>query len=521
MRKPNIWQIGRWFRQASQALFFLLFIYLLFAALQQRVAFPLADLFFRFDPLSALGAMLASREWLPRLALSLATVGITLLLGRVWCGWICPMGTLLEWLEPAPARRQAQNVASQWRSAKYLLLTGILAAAAFGSLTLLVLDPLALLTRTTTTVILPALNYAVTAALGSLYPIAPLRGVVDALEQWLRGSALPVRQPLFAGNWLIAVVFVFLLLLNRLAGRFWCRYLCPLGALLALFSRIAVLRPVIGASCVKCGRCSNVCPVDAIQVQSNFRIVPSECVACLDCFAACPERGIGWRPVIRRSAFTAGKELAWPAPVEAYDPSRRQVLAALGAGIAGVVVLRTNPLARSPDPTLIRPPGAQDEAAFLARCLRCSQCMKVCPTSGLQPALLQGGLEALWTPHLVPRLGYCNYGCHACGQVCPSGAIPALDLERKRQAVLGRAVIDRDRCLPWAHGVPCIVCEEMCPVAPKAIRLEEMTVADDLGQMVTVQRPHVVGDLCIGCGICEYQCPIEGEAAIRVFRTSA
>jgi formate hydrogenlyase subunit 6/NADH:ubiquinone oxidoreductase subunit I len=147
--------------------------------------------------------------------------------------------------------------------------------------------------------------------------------------------------------------------------------------------------------------------------------------------------------------------------------------------------------------------------------------MKVCPTSGLQPVLLQGGLEALWTPHLVPRLGYCNYGCHACGQICPSGAIPALDLERKRQAVLGRAVIDRDRCLPWAHGVPCIVCEEMCPVAPKAIRLEEVPVADDLGQMVTVQRPHVVGDSCIGCGICEYQCPVEGEAAIRVFRTSA
>jgi MauM/NapG family ferredoxin protein len=521
MRKANAWRIGRRLRQVSQALFFLLFIYLLFAALQRRVAFPLADLFFRFDPLSAMGAMLASREWLPRLALSLATVGITLLLGRVWCGWICPMGTLLEWLGPGPARHRTSSVPPQWRSAKYLLLIGIPAAAAFGNLTLLVLDPLALFTRTMTTVILPALNYMVTAALGSLYPMALLRGVLDALEGWLRGSVLPVQQPLFAGNWLIAIVFVSLLLLNRLAGRFWCRYLCPLGGLLALLARISVLRPVIGASCVKCGRCSNVCPVDAIQVQDSFRIVPSECVACLDCFAACPERGIGWRPVTVRSASAIGRELVWPAPAEAYDPSRRQVLAALGAGIAGVVVLRTNPLARSPDPTLIRPPGAQDEALFLARCLRCSQCMKVCPTSGLQPALLQGGLEALWTPHLVPRLGYCNYGCHACGQVCPSGAIPPLDLERKRQAVLGRAVLDRDRCLPWVHGVPCIVCEEMCPVAPKAIRLEEVTVPDDLGRPVTVQRPYVINERCIGCGICEYQCPVEGEAAIRVFRASA
>ena len=520
MRKANRWRIGRRVRQVSQALFFLLFVYLLFAALQRRVAFPLADLFFRFDPLSALGAMLASREWLPRLALSLATVGVTLLLGRVWCGWICPLGTLLDWLGPGATRRRAQGVAPRWRRAKYLLLVGILAAAAFGSLTLLVLDPLALFTRTMTTAILPALNYVVTALLGSFYPIAPLRGGLDTLEGWLRGSVLPVRQPLFAGNMLIASIFVLLLALNRLAGRFWCRYLCPLGALLALLSRISLLRPLIGAGCIQCGRCSNVCPVDAIQVEEDFRIVPSECVACLDCFAACPERGIGWRPVVLRSAVAARKELAWPAPAEAYDPSRRQVLAALGAGIVGVVVMRTNPLARSPDPTLIRPPGAQDEAAFLARCLRCSQCMKVCPTSGLQPALLQGGLEALWTPHLVPRLGYCNYGCNACGQICPSGAIPALGLERKRQAVLGRALIDRDRCLPWAHGVACIVCEEMCPVAPKAIRLEEVSVTDDLGQMVTVQRPHVVGDRCIGCGICEYQCPVEGEAAIRVFRTN-
>lgn len=521
MRKPNRWQMGRRLRQISQSLFFLLFLYLLFAALQQREAFPLADLFFRFDPLGALGAMLASREWLPRLALAFATVSVTLLLGRVWCGWICPLGTLLEWLSPARKRPRVPDVAPQWRKAKYLLFVAILAAAAFGSLTLLVLDPLALFTRAMTTVILPAFNYVVTAVLGSLYSLAPLRGVLDVLEHGLRGTVLPVRQPLFAGNWLIAGVFVFVLLLNRLAGRFWCRYLCPLGALLALLSRVAVLRPVIGAGCTQCGRCSNVCPVDAIQVEDGFRIVPSECVACLDCFAACPGRGIGWRPVALGTASAARKERAWPAPAEAYDPSRRQVLAALGIGIAGVVVMRTNPLARSPDPTLIRPPGAQDEAAFLARCLRCSQCMKVCPTSGLQPVLLQAGPEAFWTPHLVPRLGYCNYGCNACGQICPSGAIPALDLERKRQAVLGHAAIDRDRCLPWAHGVPCIVCEEMCPVAPKAIRLEEVTVADDLGQRVVVQRPYVVGDRCIGCGICEYQCPVEGEAAIRVFRTSA
>jgi len=137
--------------------------------------------------------------------------------------------------------------------------------------------------------------------------------------------------------------------------------------------------------------------------------------------------------------------------------------------------------------------------------------MKVCPTSGLQPALFEAGPEGFWTPRLVPRLGHCDYGCNACGQICPSGAIPPLDLDTKREQVMGVAVIDRNRCWPWADGIPCIVCEEMCPVPDKAIQLQ-------VGEDAEVQRPVVLTDLCIGCGICEYQCPVEGEAAVRMYR---
>ena len=112
---------------------------------------------------------------------------------------------------------------------------------------------------------------------------------------------------------------------------------------------------------------------------------------------------------------------------------------------------------------LIRPPGVNDEEAFLSKCLRCSECMKVCPTSGLQPVQSEAGLEGVWTPTLMPRVGYCDYGCNACGQVCPSGAIPSLSLDQKRLAVIGTAIVNRNRCLPWASDTPCIVCEEMCP----------------------------------------------------------
>jgi ferredoxin len=121
------------------------------------------------------------------------------------------------------------------------------------------------------------------------------------------------------------------------------------------------------------------------------------------------------------------------------------------------------------------------------------------------------------TPRLVPRLGYCNFGCNACGEVCPTGAVPPLGLEEKQQAIIGLAAINENRCLPWAYQTPCIVCEEVCPVADKAISLEEVQEVDFRGDKVTLQRPKVIRELCIGCGTCEYKCPMGGEAAIRVY----
>jgi MauM/NapG family ferredoxin protein len=223
----------------------------------------------------------------------------------------------------------------------------------------------------------------------------------------------------------------------------------------------------------------------------------------MECQLHCPHNRVKFR--ISSIAGSGGE----------YLPERRVLLGSLVSGFFVSRLFRfRNPEAQA---RLLRPPGVRKEDEFLQKCVRCGECLKVCVKSALYPAIMQAGLEGLYTPVMIARLGYCEYNCTLCGQVCPTGAIPNLKKEVKKREVIGKAVLDRNHCLPFARQTSCIVCEEHCPIPQKAIRSKLETQKTPEGRTVQVQVPYVVDAICNGCGICEYVCPLEGKSGIEVF----
>jgi len=468
--------------------------------------------FFQLDPLVGLTSLVSGYRLIDGFLWGLGIVFFTLLIGRVFCGFICPFGTIhhaIGWFRPGlKGDRMVQaNIKKPGQRLKYFLLIVLLVAAILGLNMAGLMDPIALLFRSVALAVLPGLGVGIR----SLFEV--MAGSDIKLLNMLSYGAEVLVAPIFGYSnsayqtaWFIGLIFLVILFLNRIRPRFWCRTLCPLGALLGIFSRFSILRlEKYPEKCTECNLCVKHCQ-GAASPRPNQEWETAECHVCFNCFSACPEDALAfkfkWTPKLARQP----------------DIGKRALIGGLLAGVSIPFLGRLDgQIDKVPDPRLIRPPGAQPEEQFLELCQRCGLCMKVCPTNVINPTLGEAGMAGFWTPRLIMTQGYCEYTCTLCGSVCPTGAIEEISAKEKieRPIKIGSAYIDRGRCLPWSGNAPCIVCQEHCPTSPKAIYLENAVVSAADGRKMDAQLPFVDLKRCIGCGICENRCPVRGLPAIR------
>ena len=588
----------------------------------------------QLDPLVGLGTLLATRTLYRGLLWGLATVVLTILLGRFFCGWVCPFGTchqLVGYLGHRKKKAALLAEVNRYRpgqTVKYWILVILMSGAAVdlvGCLLVLprheprifwfviaaavlgvaVLAGLKLMTDLKKTGLVIALSMAVWGIFGWIFQAGPITaaslqtGLLDPIPLFHRSVNL-VLLPLidggirvlspqpryYAGAGLIGLVFLSAVLLNLHIPRFYCRFICPLGALFGVLSPYALWR--VGKSRPECRNC-HICETHCEGgCEPSLRIRTAECVLCMNCLNECRHDLMGYGTV---PSATGEKAIA--------DVSRRGFVLSMVSGFTAIPVLRVNgSLGPGWHPQTVRPPGSLPETDFLHRCIKCGQCMRICPTNVIQPAGFSAGVEGLWTPVLDFRIGTsgCQLNCIACGHLCPTAAIRPISLAEKLGTGvytdkgpirIGTAFVDRGRCLPWAMGIPCIVCEENCPVSPKAITTLKyfsaietptltalnadasniqfsgdvldanrygtgdyfvrirgggdgtylrvltnsrrgVTISNErpfdpipesgtgVELLIRLQQPVVDPKRCIGCGVCQHECPVKGKRAIRV-----
>ncbi|MEE9443455.1 MAG: 4Fe-4S binding protein [candidate division Zixibacteria bacterium] len=523
-------------RRVSQILFFVIFFWLILKTNFEinfsgegdiTLPYPVS-LFLEFDPLTALGTLLATGTLYKGLLWSLVILIPTIFLGRFFCGWICPLGTLNHWISEIPSERLKRkgkskinsNRYKKYQRIKYYIFLIFIAGSLVGTLQIGLLDPLPFLARSIGTVVLPTLHTTSLAIVTWIKSIGwpPLGDAAQYVFNILTALILPFRQMHFHTIFSLGLFFILVLSLNRVFTRFWCRGICPLGAMLGIFSRYAIFGLKKDEStCDKCNLCLEHCQgADNPEIGSKWR--QAECHLCLNCQASCPEGSLSF-------CFFPDHETTKtnPAPTRQVDITRRKVLASVAGGLALFPFIRSgDAFDANPNPFLIRPPGSVEEDWFLKRCIRCGQCMRVCPNNAIHPTLMESGMEGIWTPILIMKIGYCEPTCTLCGEVCPTGAILPMTSKEKvgdkdnPPDRIGTAFFDWGRCLPWAMGKTCLVCEEWCPTSPKAIFLREEEATDRNGNTITIKRPYIEPDICTGCGACEYACPVIDKPAVYV-----
>lgn len=422
--------------------------------------------------------------------MAVALLVLSALLGRWYCSALCPLGTLQDLASLAKGRKRS------FRKPQHPLRISVMAIFAVF-------------------IAAGATNLASWVEPWSLFG----RLFAHDLEPLLRSARHEDSPEL---NWIAiaapAVAVLAILVGSFFSGRWFCGNACPVGSVLGALNAIAPFRVRLDPdACVSCGACAAVCRASCIDAREK-RLDSTRCVNCLACIGSCPKKALGYWPSRKNRELDFKKHPEKSAKKENENGiSRSQFLAAAGSGLAAISLLVFPVSAhaatvaignRKEDPpsTPVLPPGARSRGLFLSTCLACGLCIDRCPSKVLQPALGQLGLRGFMVPRLDHSISYCQFDCKACIDVCPSGALEKLGIERKRLAKIGDATLVRSRCVVFTQGTKCGACAEHCPTG--AVRM----VVGKTG----LPEPVFTSSICIGCGACHHACPVRPDRAISV-----
>ena len=441
-------------------------------------------------------------------AVLIGLVALTLLLGRVYCSVICPLGVMQDIFakfgKMSKKNRYSYSPAlNVWR---YSLFGIMILAIIFGIGSIVgILAPYSSYGRIVHSLGAPIWQWTNNLLAGYAERIESY--ALYSTDIWMRSLAVFLTA---------AVTLVVLAVLAWKNGRTYCNSICPVGTFLGFLSRFSLYRPVIEASrCNSCGLCAKNCKSACIDSKAH-KIDYSRCVSCMDCIGKCHKKAIKY--TYRREPEEELTPAVDPIRPDTPDSSRRNFLGWIAvAGTTAMVEAAEKTvdggLAVIEDKKIptrsrhISPPGSQGHDNIATRCTGCQLCVSVCPNHVLRPS---GNLENFLHPVASYERGYCRPECTKCSEVCPTGAIRQIDVAEKSSIQIGRAQWIKENCVPLTDGVSCGNCARHCPVG--AIGM----IASVAGDEESLKIPAVNTEKCIGCGACENLCPSRPFSAIYV-----
>lgn len=454
---------------------------------------------------------LAKIQFLPALlalnaGVVVALVLLTLVLGRVYCSVICPLGVfqdVISWVAgKGKKNRFRYSPALSWLRYGILALFIVALIAGLGSAVAL-LAPYSAYGRIAANLFAPLYLWG-----NNLLAYWAERAdsyLFYSVDVWMKGAIT------FG---IAAVTFIVLAVLAWRNGRTYCNTVCPVGTVLGFLSRFSYLRPTIDtAKCNSCGLCARNCKAACIDAKAH-QIDYSRCVTCMDCIGKCHKGAISYTHPRKAVAETGNPKVS----EEQIDNARRSFLTvtSLFATTAllkaqekkvdgGLALIEDKKIPNRETP--LTPPGSLSVRNFMTHCTACQLCVSVCTNHVLRPS---SSLSRMMQPEMSYERGYCRPECTKCAEVCPAGAIRPVTTADKSAIQIGHAVYVYENCVVNTDGVECGNCARHCPTG--AIQM----VASIAGDPESPKLPVVNAERCIGCGACEHLCPSRPFSAIYV-----